>query len=293
MICNIIRYRAIILLLGVFFGHNISYCQKYDDHVYRLIISSSMFQNTKPEDVEASTKILAAELNKNGNIKAKFEISVCENEKELLDSLKTQFDILYISPIEYLKLKKKFSIQPTLLSEIDNSYGDIYYLITNKKGNKKTLKDIKDGIIYVLSNSEGQAPSLWLDKILKDNNLPSQNKYFKQVNFDYKTTNVVLPVFFNKADAAIVTESAFNLICELNPKIKNEAIIVLKSKPFPNALFCSDGRSKDEERKNFLLKYLQELHKNNYGKQVLTLYMVDRLIPFKQEYLDNILELYK
>ena len=149
MICNIIRYRAIILLLGVLFGHNISYCQKYDDHVYRLIISSSMFQNTKPEDVEASTKILAAELNKNGNIKAKFEISVCENEKELLDSLKTQFDILYISPIEYLKLKKKFNIQPSLVSEIDNSYGDVYYLITNKKENKKTLKEIKNGIISV------------------------------------------------------------------------------------------------------------------------------------------------
>ncbi|MBK7498548.1 MAG: PhnD/SsuA/transferrin family substrate-binding protein [Ignavibacteriales bacterium] len=293
MIYNIIRYRAILLLLGVLFGHNISYSQKYDDHVYRLVISSSMFQNTKPEDVEASTKILAAELNKSGNIIAEFEISVCVNENELLDSLKSQFDILYISPIEYLKLKKKFSIQPSLVSEIDKNYGDIYYLITNQKENKKTLKEIKNGIIYILSNSEGQAPSLWLDKILKDSNLPSKKKFFKQVLYDFKTTNVVLPVFFNKADAAIVTESAFNLICELNPKIKNEAIIVLKSKPFPNALFCFDGRNKDDERKSFLLKYLQELHKNNYGKQVLTLYMVDRLIPFKQEYLDNILELYK
>lgn len=293
MINNILRYSVIIFLFGALFSSNNSFCQKDDDHVYRLIISSSMFQNTKPEDVEASTKILAAELNKGGKIRAEFEISVCENEKELLDSLKTQFDMLYISPIEYLKLKKKFSIQPSLVSEIDNNYGDIYYLITNKKENKKTLKEIKDGIIYILSSSEGQAPSLWLDNILKANNLPTQEKFFKQVNYDYKTTNVVLPVFFNKATAAIVTKSAFDLICELNPKIKTEAVIVLKSKPFPNALFCFDGRNKDEKRKNFLLKYLQELHKNNYGKQVLTLYMVDKLIPFKQEYLDNILELYK
>lgn len=279
-----------ILILG-FICNKFSYSQKLDEYTYRLVISSSMFQNTKSEDVEASTKILASELKKESQVKAKFDIKVCESKEELLESINTPFDLLYISPIEYIQLKKKFDLEPVLISEIDNNYGDVYYLITNK--NKKSIKDLKNGTINILSNAESQPPSLWLDKLLRDSKLQAKSKFFKQIVLDFKTNNVVLPVFFKKIDAAIVTKSAFELICELNPKIKTETEIIEKSEPMVRALFCYDGRNKDKDRKELLLEYLQNLHKSNHGKQVLSLYMVTKLLSYKQEYLNNILDLYK
>jgi ABC-type phosphate/phosphonate transport system substrate-binding protein len=292
VISNFLKYLASVFVLAGLFYNNISYCQQLDDHIYRLVISSSMFQNAKTADIEASTKILAAELKKISTVQEKFEISVCETESELTDSLKLRFDLLYISPVDYLQLKSKFSIEPCMISEIDNNYGDIYYLVTKKSEGKKSIKDLKDGSINILSNAEDQAPSIWLDKLLRENNLPSKNEFFNRVTFDYKTNNVLLPVFFKKVSAAIVTKSAFETMCELNPKIKLDTEILFKSKPIVRALFCFDGRNKDTERKTFLLDYLQNLHHNNYGKQVLSLYMVNRIIPYKPEYLITVIDLY-
>lgn len=286
---NLIVSGLLICLLN----SQLTLAQNEEEYTYRLIISSSMFQNAKTEDVEASTRILAAELKKDSKIPSKFDISVCKSKDELIAEMKLPFDMLYISPVEFLQLKKTFNIEPALISEINNNFGDVYYLVTNKSDNKTSLKNLEAGIINILSNADNQAPTLWLDKLLKENNLPKKSKFFKQVVLDYKTNNVLLPVFFKKAAAAIVTNSAYDLICELNPKIKQETEIILKSGPMLRAIFCFDGRNKDTERKNFLSDYMQNLHKNNHGKQVLSLYLVNRLIPFKQEYLENILDLYK
>jgi phosphonate transport system substrate-binding protein len=252
-----------------------------------------MFQNARNEDIEAATKILAGELNKERKNAFDFEIVVCNNQTELNNNLKSQFDLLYISPIEYLQLKKNFDIEPALVTETNNNYGDIYYLITNKKENKNEIRDLRDGIVFVLSNTEKQAASLWLDKILRDNKLPVKSKFFKKINYENKATNVVLPVFFKKANASVVSSSSFELLSDLNPQIEKDAQILKSSKPFIRAIFCFDGRSKDEKRKKFLLEYMLKIHQGAYGKQITELYMVDKLILFKKEYLENILELYK
>lgn len=285
------KYFVLSFSIISIFGNQFSYSQKSDGHVYRLIISSSMFQNAKIEDVEASTKILASEIRKDTRFPDRFEIVVCQSTNEVITSIKSNFDILYISPIEYLQLKKKFDIEPALISEIENSYGDTYYLVANE--NIKSIKELKDGTINILTNADEQPPTIWLDKLLRENKLPVKNKFFKQINLDFKTNNVVLPVFFKKVTAAIVTKSAFDLICELNPKIKKETTVILKSMPMVRALFCFDGRNNDTERKNFLSDYLQNLHKSNHGKQVLSLYMVTKILPYKSEYLNTILDLYK
>lgn len=287
------KYIALsIWCLQLLYG-GLSFAQKSEDNTFKMIISSSMFQNVKAEDVYASTKILASELKKDMKSNEQYEIFVCSSIDEILERIKTPFDVMYLSPIEYLKLKKKFDLEPVLISEIDNNYGDIYYLITNNSENIKSISDLKNSTINILSNADEQHPTIWLDKLLRENKLPVKNKFFKQINLDYKTNNVVLPVYFKKANAAIVTKSGFELICELNPNIKKEIQILNKSNPMMRAIFCFDGRNKDAERKKFLSDYLQKLHNNNHGKQILNLYMVKRIIPYKAEYIESILDLYK
>jgi ABC-type phosphate/phosphonate transport system substrate-binding protein len=284
----------VLFLLNLFFLQNsILYSQSFKDHPLRIVLSSSMFQNAKTEDIEAATKILAGELNKEKKNAFDFEIVVCNNQTELISNLKSQFDLLYISPIEYLQLKKNFDIEPALVTETNNNYGDIYYLVTSKKDNKNEIGDLKNGVVFILSKTDEQAASLWLDKILFDNKLPVKSKFFKKINFENKSTNVVLPVFFKKATASVISSSSFELLSELNPQIKKDAQILKTSKPFIRAIFCFDRRNKDEKRKKYLLEYMSNIHQGAYGKQITELYMVDKLIPFKQEYMNNILELYK
>jgi ABC-type phosphate/phosphonate transport system substrate-binding protein len=290
---KLLLYFLILILNFVLDENSLLFGQSVKGSPVRIILSSSMFQNTKSEDVEATTKILAGELNKERRDEFDFKIITSNSQAELDNSAEDKFDLLYISPIEYLKLKKKFSIEPGLVTQINNNYGDIYFLITSKRKNIKEIKELVNCHIIVLSKTEDQVPSLWLDKILKDDHLPIKTKFFKKISFENKATNVVLPIFFNKVDAAIVTAASYELLCELNPQIKKDLSILKISKPFIRALFCLDGRSKNEDRKNYLIDYMSRIHQGTYGKQLTELYMFDKLIPFKKEYLDNILELYK
>ena len=233
------------LLFELFFFLNSNiYCQNKKGEIFRGIVSSSLFQNMKSQDVEAATKMLASELNKESDLNIKYKIEICNKLNEIKEKTKEPFVILYVSPIEFLQVRKDRNLDPIYISEINKSFGDIYHLITNKRGNKKTLKDFKNGIINILANSENQVPTLWLDKLLMLNKLPLSGKFFKKVTIDNKSNNIVLPVFFNKIDATIVTKASFDRLCELNPKIREEIEIVEKSKPMIKAIFCSDVRNK-------------------------------------------------
>lgn len=274
------------------------FCQNFETantekHPYRFIFSANLFQNSKPEDVEAATRIMVSKLKSKSNLEEDVEIVVCNSEEEIIKNLNEEFDFIYLSPVETMRFKDKYKLEPTLVTMTKQSYGDIFYLITNKKDNKKDIKSLKDGIIYILSKTQGQTPSIWLDKILRDKKLPNKEKFFKKIIYDFKSTNVVLPVFFKKASAAIVTSAAFELLCELNPQIKKEAEVIQTSKPILSGIFCFDLKNKNEKRKKFVADYLIGLHTDSYGKQITELYMVDKIVLFKESYWDNFLELYK
>jgi ABC-type phosphate/phosphonate transport system substrate-binding protein len=260
---------------------------------YRFMFSINLFHNIATEDALAVTKILIEKVKKNSNIEEAVEVEVCQSEQELVNAVKKGFDFILISSVEYKVLNKIGNIKPVLVNETQGTFGLVYYLITNKNNKIKKINDLKNGSIKILARTTGQVSSLWLDKILRDNKLPSKEKFFSNISFDYKPTNVVLPVFFNKVDAAIISKPSFEIMCELNPQILKQADIIEISDPMLFGIICFDTRSKDKKREQFLYNTLLSLTDDASGKQLLELFNVDRIIPFKEEYWQNFLKLYK
>jgi ABC-type phosphate/phosphonate transport system substrate-binding protein len=260
---------------------------------YRFIFSLNLFHNTKTEDAIALSKIFVEKIKKSKKIKVDVEIIVCETQKEIIDSSYKDFDFILTTTGELSKLLKTGNVKPVLVNETQKSFGFIYYLITNKDNHYKNLSDLKGGSIKILSRMEGQVPSIWLDKLLRDNGFPKENKFFNDITYDYKPTNVILPVFFNKISCAIVSKPSFELLCELNPQIKQQTEILLKSEPLLFGLLCFDTKNKDKEREKFIYDTLLNMHKYPDGIQFLDLFNVDRIVPYKEEYWQNYLNLYK
>ena len=148
-------------------------------------------------------------------------------------------------------------------------------------------------MFYILARENQKAPVLWLEKLLREKSLPNSKKYLKEIVTDYKATNVVLPVFFNKAKACIVTESSLNLLVELNPSIKTKMKILESSDFILLGLGCLNKKKNDTDTYNTLKDIIFTLHENEYGKQLLHLFNADKLVPYKDEYLQNYLILAK
>lgn len=285
-----IKIKFRILILSFLFLAYPLYPQEKD---FRLIFSTNLLQNMKAEDAIATTKILAQNIQRKMKLEEEIKIEICNGVDEITESIKKPFDFILATTVETEILKKKNKLDFTFVNETNGSVGFEFYLITNKKQNFNDIKSLKDGSIIILSKSNFNTASVWLDKLLRDANLSVKEKFFKDIKYDYKATNVVLPVYFNKTTAAIVSRPALELLFELNPQLKKSLNIINKSSPILFGIISFDGRSKDKKRKDFICDILSSLHEDNYGKQLLDLFMVDKMIPFKDEYWQKYLDLYK
>lgn len=267
--------------------------QQSGNRKYRFIYSKDLFFNTKLEDAVALTKIFTEKIRKQKNVKDDFDIIVCETEDELIEAVKTNFDFVLSSTSDFIKLLKTGNVKPVLVNQTQGNYGYVYYLISKKKKGFNKLEDLKNSKLRILSRSDGQVPSIWLEKLLRDKKLPRKDKFFKELSFDFVPTNVILPVYFNKIDAAIVTKASFELMCELNPTLLKEFNILEVSPALLFGILCFDKKNTDKERNKFIYDILTTMHNDIDGQQFLNLFSLDKIIPYKEIYLTKFLELYK
>ena len=292
---NITKRLIIFFVLSIIFS-SLLFAQDSDagtKKVYRFIYSKELFFNTKTEDAIALTKIFTEKVKKQNGIDDEAEIVICKNDEELIDATKTNFDFVLSTTVALVRLLKKGNVKPVLVNQTQGSYGFVYYLVTRKDKNINYLSDLKNRKLNILARSDGQTPSLWLEKILRENKLPVKNKFFEEITFDYKPTNILLPVFFNKVDAAVITKESFDVMCELNPNIKKDLNIMATSKTLLFGVLSFDTKSKNKEREKFIYDILTTMHNDADGRQFLSLFSLDKIIPYKEEYLTKFMELYK
>lgn len=285
---------AVILFLAISFSTN---CQtsttRSHDNNFRFIYSKDLFFNTKVEDAIALTKIFTEKIRKQRDIKEDVETVICENESEQIEAAKSNFDFALFSVSDFIRLQKKTNLIPVLVNQTQGNYGYVYYLISRKDRGFDDIKKLANCNLRILARNDGQTPSIWLEKLLRDRKLPKKEKFFKQISFDFVPTNVILPVFFKKMDAAIVTKASFELMCELNPMLSRELKVLAVSPTLLFGILCFDSRNTDKEREQFIYNILTTMHNDVDGQQFLNLFSLDKMIPYKEIYLTNFMELYK
>jgi len=259
----------------------------------KLIISINAFHNAKTEDAHAIAEILANHIKKSNKLEQEFIVETPNTLDEIEKAAGDDFDCIILNTEEYIHLQKKLSLEPFTTNYTAGNVGFKYHLLVNKADNINDISQLKNETLYILARENQKAPFLWLEKLLREKGLSNSKKFVKDILTDYKATNVVLPVFFNKAKACIVTEASLNLLVELNPSIKTKMKILESSDFLLLGLGCLNKKKKDTDTYNTLKDIMFTLHENEYGKQLLHLFNADKLVPYKDEYLQNYLKLAK
>jgi phosphonate transport system substrate-binding protein len=273
-----------------------SYCQPKTDELpfFNIAFSEKIFVNVNSNDATALTKVLTENLLE----KSPFTFrtgspNIYSSMEEMEESVKHERNDLYILlPEEFLRLNKFGMIDPIAVSLRNNSVYDVYKIIVSKESNIKNLKDLKDKSILVGYSSGNDNPHLWLDYLLSTKGISKREKYFKSIEISQKSLPVILQVYFGQADACIISDDKLNLAIEMNPQLGENLVVIEISKPLLRAILA-EKKSKPEKNKKLLLDNLLNLDKTTEGKQVLTLFRIDKLIPYKEEYLQSFYELTK
>jgi len=140
----------------------------------------------------------------------------------------------------------------------------------------------------LLPNNDLLAKLFLETKVYEQYNLSLQH-VFSQVNYSKKSQRMVLDLFFDKADIAIIYESSLEVILELNPQLEKK-IKVLKKLPIKGRNFGYFHRNFNYQKK--LHEGLKMFNEQPRGKQILQVFHTSNVVICKVSYLDPLDDLY-
>lgn len=291
------KYFHITIILIIILFNSIKYAQNNNSNkkVNTIGFMYDLFSGVDINDAQAGVKIWVSKIVKINNLFNKYNVKVkiYTSVNQVISQMQQDnLSMLSLTTQDYLNYGSKIGLEPALVPSINNDAGAYYYLLVKKDKNYNSLKDLKNITIGLTSQGSHQASVLWLDELLAKDQLPQKEKYFKKIIYSEKESDLILNLFFDQTDACIVSNHDFQLMKELNPQIGSQLKTILISPKYLWGIVCYTMLF-DNKAKNLFYESALKFQNLPSGKQLFSLLKIDKLIPFKQEYLDNFKTLLK
>ena len=223
------------------------------------------------------------------------EVGIQESNAQLydtIDSMREAFeqgkiDMIIAPPLAIARYFKREDLADGFVGVREDGADNSLLLLVNKDS-AESLKDLRGKRLIMPENDE--LADVFLDTLMLKTFNQGYRDIFSVIQPKIKNNRIVLDLFFNKADAAMVYAGAFDVMAELNPQIKTK-IKVLASYPVRAKNFSYFKR-------NYPLRELLTKKAMNFGdfpraKQILSVYKTPELDYCKVEDLQIFDELYQ
>ncbi|MBK6744135.1 MAG: PhnD/SsuA/transferrin family substrate-binding protein [Hydrogenophilales bacterium] len=169
-----------------------------------------------------------------------------------------------------------------------SSNEDKLFLLVRKGAGIRQSRDLAGKRVALLSNNA--VSDLWLDTCCLRVFQKSCAKAGVVVSKENRSQQLVLKLFFDKADAALVRGYAYDLALELNPQIRARTDILEQISLYPGALGLF-GRQVSPAFREYIIAKVPQLHDQARGRQLLEVMQTERVGRVPHSLLDPIREL--
>ncbi len=293
------NYSPVILILLILFltRPSVNAQTKFEnkkDNEYGIAFLKKMLINVDANDAFVAIKVWIDELNKHLNTGIVLKPSIFDNMDDLQKNIKkNKISIIICNGIDYINYKSKLPITAIFTSSTEGGITDKFIIITRTTDQVTNIKQLKGKKLIIHTGSNLEFTNLWLDNLLYDNKCKTQNEFFKEIKEGTLASQVILSVFFGQNDACIVTKSSFETMKELNPQVGKSLHILNSSPSFISGLACFTDEFLKMNISDKIQKSAYEVESYPSGKQIFTLLRIKKLVPFKEEYLNNAKEMLK
>jgi len=288
---------ALILILGLIgFSHSMPCAgeeprSQSDRSAFRIGFSSMMFSDVNENDAKAALKAWAQTIARERGIETDPDPSILTGLEELASALRNkQVDMVALLAEEYRALNAAVPLAPLFFAYLNGKVEEEVVLLAHRDSGIESVEDLKGRRLIIHRNPRASLAVCWLDSALLEKGLRSTAEFLGRVDENNKLSSVVLPVFFRRSDACLVTRSGFDTMSELNPQI-GKAIKVLAASPkmVPTLLcFRADYAPAFKDK---LFAGLRDLHLSPAGQQVLTIFHSEKLEEMPSSKLQSALDL--
>ena len=285
------NFISLIIVIAISFNINNGYCQSNNNlkkQVVKLGALSNIIDGVDVKDAEAAFKIWTDSFIKRLRNKKIYDFDFEGKIYSDLKTLKTEIDnksinFFNVSTIEYFSLIDRDKFTPFLSGTNHPSQNfDVYLLITNINNKVDNLKQLKNVSIMIPKSIEKSIGDYWLKSLLREELGKTDFKTITFLSSKQKDTEAMLSVFFGKTDYVLITESSFDLGCELNPALKSKIKILNRSGNLLEGVFAYRV-GVDLTTVKSIADVAIDIHKDVEGRQILNLFKIQKIIPVSEK----------
>lgn len=254
-------------------------------HEWRFGFSARAFIGINENDAKAATRVWAQTVGREKNLRVHPEARTYRSVEEIAQALRQgAVDMVVLSAPEYLALDPQ--IRPTDLISQTGIEGEEYVLLAGVAGGITNPAGVCGRTLYLQDGFRSSLALPWLDTLLLAAGRGPSGESVGKIELAHKPTQAVLPVFFGKADACLVSQSAYDTMTEMNPQIRQRLRLIARSPKFLSA-FMVLRLDLEADLKRTIASAMGELHQSPAGAQILSLFQGQPLAKMPLSVLDS------
>jgi ABC-type phosphate/phosphonate transport system substrate-binding protein len=179
---------------------------------------------------------------------------------------------------------------PLLVSSVDGGLTDRYVVLVRAESPIKTVGDLRGRSLVQSDDQRSAIATAWLTVLLRQHGMGAPARALGRIDLARKPAQAVLPAFFGKYDACLVSRAAWELMGELNPQVRTQLRPVAESPPLVAgmAIFRKGIPAAMKQR---VLEVLGPSQKSAAFQQVLMLFRIKTVTLQPASILDGTREL--
>jgi phosphonate transport system substrate-binding protein len=242
--------------------------------------SEDFFHGINQNNAIAAMKVWSDSVARNRGIPINSGSTIYSGSAALSAALTNgEVDVLMVLSSEMIALRDLGLLEPKFVSMRNGSCQEQYLVLVHRDSGITDLAGLKQKNIIIQSSARASLARPWFEEMMNETGPVDLSRNFASFTETPESSRIVLPVFFKKADACIVSRSTFKTLAELNPQLTKQLVALAESPGFVPTVFCM-RKGYDSELLPDLMAGLADLHKEPHGQQILMLFKVDELAAY-------------
>lgn len=246
---------------------------------FRLAFSASMFAEVNESDARAAMKVWIMTVAKDMHIPVDPDPHIQHSVEDLVKFGKNNpVNGFCLTTTEIPRLSREIKLDRLAVGVRAGKITEEYLLLVRKDSGIERIDQLRRCNLNVLSSPRMSLAPIWLDTLLLETRLGRIGNFFGKITRSNKSAQVILPVFFGKTDACLISRAKFEMMGELNPQI-NIQLKVLAASPGLVPTGFAFVAVPDHPVDDKIMESMEHLGDTPAGRQILMLTQSDRIEP--------------
>lgn len=248
----------------------------------RMGYTRGLLRYANENDFRSAMRVYTKVIADNFHLSTPTEARIFESTAELETALRNgEIEVAAGLTAEILALPPGLLATPYFGSFEDDAAGVEYVLLVRDAGAVRTLADLAQRTLLLLDNNDAALASAWLDSLCRAAHLPPPPQLLREIHPVRKPSQAGLPVFFQRADACIITRASFNALAELNPQLRRR-LRELAASPRVVPVLTGLRAALPAELHERIHTAITGVDSVPAGRQVLLLFQSERIRPLDE-----------